>query len=246
MGPIPLPPHERTWRHPSELAADERAFVRAEPVAASTRSLALATGSIGLLAIGVLVITVTPRRQESPLTIIATTTPLAVAAVTSVASTVTTTFAPTTISRPIGFAERELPPLATPIGDGQFALVTETGLADQRGPVIDVRFVSGELGTGAIVSGPDQPVVVVSLANEVVGHKVAHRLPQPNEMVTVMASPPFAIRFADIGTLDVAEGTAVIDSDGSLVGLFSHERDGGAMILVPVSDELVDATNDGR
>ena len=188
----------------------------------------------------------------------ATTTPLAVAAVTSVVSalkstvtatvttTVTTTFAPTPISRPIGFAERDLPPLATPIGDGQFALVTETGLAGQRGPVIDVRFVSGELGTGAIVSGADQPVVVVSLANEVVGHEVAHRLPQPNEMVTVMASPPFAIRFADVGTLDVAEGTAVIDSDGSLVGLFSHERDGGAMILVPVSDELVDATNDGR
>ncbi len=234
--------------------------MRAEPPPTTTRAFALATGSLGLLAIGVLVMTVTPRRQESPLAISATTTPLAIAGVTPITS-IASGFVPTLISRPLGFTERDLlaqveapsrataratPVLATPIGDGQFALVTEAGLGGERGPVIAVRFASGDEGTAAIVSPTDQPIVVVSLASEVVGSDVARRLPQPNEVVTVMASPPVAIRFADVGTLDVSEGTAVLDGTGDLVGLCSRDRDGGATTLIPVSDELVGATSDGR
>jgi hypothetical protein len=230
--------------------------VRAEPPPTTTRAFALVTGSLGLLAIGVLVMTVTPRRQESPLAISATTTPLAIAGVTPITS-VTSGFVPTLISRPLGFTERDLlahvegfpratPVLATPIGDGQFALVTEAGLGGERGPVIAVRFASGDEGTAAIVSPPDQPIVVVSLASEVAGSDVAHRLPQPNEVVTVMASPPVAIRFADVGTLDVGEGTAVLDGTGALVGLCSRDRDDGATTLITVSDELVGATSGGR
>ncbi len=230
--------------------------MRAEPPPTTTRAFALVTGSLGLLAIGVLVMTVTPRRQESPLAISATTTPLAVAGVTPITS-IASGFVPTLISRPLGFTERDLlaqveaPPratlvLATPIGDGQFALVTEAGLGGERGPVIAVRFASGDEGSAAIVSPTDQPIVVVSLASEVEGSDVARRLPQPNEVVTVMASPPVAIRFADLGTLDVSEGTAVLDGTGDLVGLCSRDRDDGATTLIPVSDELVGATSDGR
>jgi len=58
----PLPPHERTWRHPSELAADETALVRSDPGGRSVRVAALTAGTFGLLAVGVLALWVTPSR----------------------------------------------------------------------------------------------------------------------------------------------------------------------------------------
>lgn len=65
----PLPPHERTWRHPSELAADESAFVRADPGGRSTRVAAITAGTLGLLAVGVLALWVTPSRGAAPMAV---------------------------------------------------------------------------------------------------------------------------------------------------------------------------------
>jgi hypothetical protein len=69
----PVPPHERSWRHPSELAAAEQAEARAEPVPPALRWLAITTGSIGLVAIAALVLTVSPSRSSSPVAMSATT-----------------------------------------------------------------------------------------------------------------------------------------------------------------------------
>ncbi|MEZ5251091.1 MAG: hypothetical protein R2713_18285 [Ilumatobacteraceae bacterium] len=51
--PAPLPPHERAWRHPSELAHSE--WVRSEPPVAVGRGLLVTTGAIGS-ALGVAVL----------------------------------------------------------------------------------------------------------------------------------------------------------------------------------------------
>jgi PDZ domain len=49
----PVPPHERTWRHPSELG--EAHWVRSEPPLAVGRGLSIATGTVGaILALGLL------------------------------------------------------------------------------------------------------------------------------------------------------------------------------------------------
>src|SRR5215216_79232 len=47
LGTAPLPPHERTWRHPSELGAAQ--WIATEPPIVIGRGLTAVTGAIGLI-----------------------------------------------------------------------------------------------------------------------------------------------------------------------------------------------------
>jgi hypothetical protein len=73
VGPAPIPPHERHWRHPSELA----------PTAADVetpsngRALVLATGTTALLLAAVMFVALTPSRSSAPTAVSATTLPSA-------------------------------------------------------------------------------------------------------------------------------------------------------------------------
>jgi hypothetical protein len=68
----PLPPHERSWRHPSELGP-----TRADVEAGSSNHLAaLALGALAVIAVGALVVAMTPRTSSSPLALSATTAPV--------------------------------------------------------------------------------------------------------------------------------------------------------------------------
>ena len=68
----PLPPHERTWRHPSELGP-----TRADVETGSSNHLAaLAVGALAVVAVAGLVIAMTPRTSSSPTALSATTTPV--------------------------------------------------------------------------------------------------------------------------------------------------------------------------
>ncbi len=71
--PGPLPPHERTWRHPSELGPTR---VDVDP-GQSRRTVvtAFATGTLAVMLVGVLVIAVTPSAPAGPVTLSATTSP---------------------------------------------------------------------------------------------------------------------------------------------------------------------------
>jgi hypothetical protein len=72
--PGPLPPHERTWRHPSELGP-----TRADSDNESSNHLAaLALGALAVIAVAGLVIAMTPRTSSSPIALSATTTPVSV------------------------------------------------------------------------------------------------------------------------------------------------------------------------
>jgi len=53
------PPHERPWRHPSELPAHPQ-----EPVSTKARTVAIVGGSLGLVAIAMVALMVTPSREE--------------------------------------------------------------------------------------------------------------------------------------------------------------------------------------
>jgi len=57
----PLPPHERQWRHPSELAAPPL-----EPATRSGRALIVSTATVSLLLVGILALTLTPDRAADP------------------------------------------------------------------------------------------------------------------------------------------------------------------------------------
>ena len=62
-----MPPHERPWRHPSELAATARAELVAEPATTSVKLLTLSVGTLTLVALAVVVVTFTPDRVDQRL-----------------------------------------------------------------------------------------------------------------------------------------------------------------------------------
>ncbi len=75
--PGPLPPHERTWRHPSELGPT-RADVDAGP---HHHLAALSFGALAVLAVIGMVVAMTPRTSSSPVALNATTVPATVSTV---------------------------------------------------------------------------------------------------------------------------------------------------------------------
>jgi hypothetical protein len=70
--PGPLPPHERSWRHPSELGPTR---VDVEDSGSRHQLAALVTGGAMMVALAVMVVAVTPRSSSTPVAINATTTP---------------------------------------------------------------------------------------------------------------------------------------------------------------------------
>jgi hypothetical protein len=243
VGQAPLPPHERAWRHPSELAAAEREAFRTEAVPASTRVFAVVTGTLGLLAIGVLILSASPRRQESPVAISATTTPVSVAEAGSAGSNAggiaaIGRFASDDDDDAEATPEAVPPALATPIGDGRSALMTRLSTGGVEGDAFDVRLTSGPVVTAAVVDTTADGLVVVTIVDpDQSGHAVAGDLPHDDEMVTILTDPPITILFGDIATVGVDEGTPVVDADGDLIGLCTRAGD-GATDVVDVTGQI--------
>jgi hypothetical protein len=241
------------------LAAEERTTLRAQPAAPSTRMFAFTTGTLGLLAIGMLIFIVTPRRQESPIAISATTTPIS--SVTALTAAPSSTPGQPGSNRPVAlapaFAARgpltAVSPqpqhaLATPIGDGHLALITGVALASLGtnsldDPAIDVQLPSGRVGSGTIVEQSGD-TWLIELSQPEAGHGIANSRPIGAEIVTVMDSPPVTIAFADVATLDVPEGAAVLDHAGDLVGLCTRRRGDGQVSVIEIRAEHVAATSD--
>lgn len=245
MGQAPLPPHERAWRHPSELAAAEREAFRTEPVAASTRVFAMVTGTVGLLAIGVLILSASPRRQESPVAISATTTPVAAVEAASgglSAGGIAAIGRFSSDDDDVDATPEAVPPaLATPIGDGRSALMTRLSTAGVEGDAFDVRLTSGPVVTAAVVDTTEAGLVVVTIVEaDDPGHAVAGTLPGDDEMVTILTDPPITIAFGDIATVGVDEGTPVLDADGDLVGLCTRSGDGATGVVDVTGQDPVD------
>lgn len=244
----PLPPHERTWRHPSELAAEERAELRAHAAAPSTRAFALTTGTLGLLAVGLLILTVTPRRQESPIAVSATTTSAAVvAAEVDGSDPRPAALAPAFATRgSLGSAGESSPDgaAATPIGDGQLVVITRAAVDGGDGDTVDLVLPSGQPAVGNVVHRTGDALVVAVVGDAEPGHAIARHRPHERDMVTVMASPPITVAYGDVDDLDVGEGTAVLDADGSLVAVCS--KSGKGVRLIEITEEIAGATTAGR
>jgi hypothetical protein len=179
--------------------------------------------------------TVTPRQQDPPVAV-ATTAPI-IPPDTRVHGNAVAGVA-TTVARPVPRA------LATPIGDGDLALMTLSAVAIQLGSEIDVQLTSGPVVT-AVVDVTTPGVVVVSIASSSEGHPIADEPPDPDEIVTVLADPPVTIAFSSLATVDVAEGTPVLDRDGDLIGLCTqrHAKGDDPIALIDVTgDQAIDVT----
>lgn len=211
-------------------------MVSAEPATRGGRTVALTSGTLGLLAVGLLMVSITPGRADAPVALSASTTPVAIQGVRRPAA-----LAPGA-SEAIGLRSEPSASLATPIGDGQFALITRASLARTDGAIIDVRLPSGRSTVGSIVTASDDAVVVALAATEP-GHTIAAGRPGATDMVTVMVDPPVSVAYGDVDTVDADEGTAVLDADGSLVGLCSRRFGSSRVRLIEVPAVLDDATS---
>jgi hypothetical protein len=219
-----------------------------ERAAPSTRVFALTTGTLGLLAVGVLILTITPHRQDAPIAISATTSPVELDAApagtddsTEAAAVRGLSPVPLTLAPELQSATAAV---ATPVGDGRLAIVTQVAMTDASDD--DPRFVtpSGRIVSGRIV---DQlgDAVLVSLDEPEPGPSIARERPDGDDIVTVLSDPPVTVAFADVSALDeVVEGTAVVDGSGELVGLCSRDGDGAGRVI-EVSEDVAVATNDG-
>jgi hypothetical protein len=241
----PVPPHERNWRHPSELAAAEQAEVRAEPVAPALRWFAITTASVGLVAIAVLVLTVSPSRSSSPVAMSATTAPGSAAALDQLAPTIAAVRRPSAVATTAGIGVT-IRALATPIGNGDYAVVSPAAIVGHDASALSVVLPSGRLASARLVeqgAGSSSETVLIALDRAEPGHHVSEHRPKDREVVTIMSSPPITVAYADIGSLDVEEGTAVIDESGSLVGLCSDGGGHGTKVL-SIDAQMDDDTDD--
>ena len=242
-----FPRTNERWRHPSELAAAEQAEVRAEPVPPALRWFAITTGSVGLVAIAVLVMTVSPSRSSSPIAMSATTAPVSAAALDQAAPTIAAVRRPSVVATTAGIGVMTRA-LATPIGAGDYAVVSAAAIAGHDESALSVVLPSGRLTSARLVdqgagsSSTDTVLIVLDHAEP--GHEVSEHRPKDREVVTIMSSPPITIAYADIASLEIEEGTAVIDEAGGLVGLCSGGDGGHGTRVLSIDARMERDTND--
>jgi hypothetical protein len=186
----PIPPHERSWRHPSELGPPAH-----EPTSTSGRVIIATAATLSLLLIGLLAISMTPDKGAAPQTMGSTTSGS-------------------------GAATEELRvPLVTPIGDDGWAITT-TGAVKARSGKMSARLPSGDVVEVEIVHRDDDAgITIVSLPTQTQGYHLARSQPGPTDTVAVRGTETQVVEMANVSTLDVEEGAAVVDGDGDLVGL---------------------------
>jgi S1-C subfamily serine protease len=270
----PLPPHERTWRHPSELSPATMPVGR--PFG---RTTLIGTGVVGVVLVFGLVQLLLPRsggsgvateatqaadRRQAPASTVPATATLRqttdLASTSAVPATPEPTTPPTTAERPAQLEAVSTVMLlaqssraAVPIGDGRRAITTAGSLREED--AIDVRLGDGSAVLAVVVS-VDSAANVAVLALTAPAHgappDVAATSPQSGDMVYVGCSSPDdgVVEHTDAGiVIEMAsapdEGAPVMDRDGALLGLATTDAD-GVVHLVPVSAEFVDATTGDR
>lgn len=216
--------------------------MRAELAPAPSRAFALTTGTIGLVAIAVLVLAVSPSRQQQPFAVSATTAPAILGPVEESSSRVTVasvrrTEPSATVSSPADDHVAAVLALATPLGSGRYALVSLAALNASTTTLLDVVLPSGRTTVGRVVERSDESALI-QLSDSEPGHDIAERRPHDLDMVTVMSQPPIKVTFAEVASLEVGEGTPVIDSAGDLIGLCTGSGDGKRTRLIAVDTSM--------
>jgi hypothetical protein len=201
----PLPPHERPWRHPSELGPPAH-----EPTSTSGRVIIATAATLSLLLIGLLAISMTPGKDQSPQAVGSTTGRASIA----------------------GLEQTPRLPLVTPIGNEGWAITT-TGAVKARSGVMSARLPNGDVVDVEIVErDEDAGLTLVSLPTETHGYRLATSTPAPDDTVAVHgAEQTKVVEMDTLSTMVVEEGSPVVDDDGDLVGLCTTDDDHAVQVL---------------
>jgi hypothetical protein len=246
--PPPLPPHERAWRHPSELPAP-----RHEPPTRGGRILILSTAAVGLALVGVMAVRMTPGRGAPRDALVSVTTSSVIGELTELAPgsfgdvagaatgtgrrftdllgrafsslLASTSSSPASATvRPIGHV------VVTPIGSDGLGVTTAAAIAGRRG-TISAMLPSGDI-VGAELVGTRDGLALVELDEP--GDSVAGpTITTPADEWTVVAfGTEFRVSDAELHSLAVPEAAPIFDADGDLVGLCTIGPDGVEMLPV--------------
>lgn len=254
--PAPLPPHERTWRHPSEVGfvARQQQFVPPAPHRVP-RLFLVGAGAVSVAAAAGLVMLLAPRSGTS----VIETSSQSITVAERSGALVPPTDAPVTTSRhrpttsvrgrhatTLGRSDRSLSTLmlsgaervAVAVGDGRHALTTAGSL--QQDQTIDVLVSSGATVSARVITINETNNIAVLLLEQVmssVAHQVSYTAPGDGDHVRVGEDAADAtVRVSDLGVhLDtgraVQDGEPVVNADGKLVGLAARTADGSIRLV---------------
>jgi membrane-associated protease RseP (regulator of RpoE activity) len=252
----PIPAHERTWRHPSEIG--QAAWVAAEPPVAIGRGLMVTTGAIGCV-LGVAVLwLLTPMGSglapsASPIATSAVTAARILGATPTTAqavlrptdSTVETTIATLPaedipVNTVLVMNEQQVEPgsIAVAIGDAPFIVTTASAVSGSH----DVSLMSSGESTGGVVTiQGDLALIEPSSSVEVVAFEAVAAAEQ-GQTLLVLTDEITEITYHDDGSssLDagvIVEGTPVVNDEGALVALCTLVIDdaGAHVNLLPLT-----------
>lgn len=201
--PAPLPPHERTWRHPSEIGG--ASWAHTEPPLAIGRGLLIATGAIGgLLSLAVLWAMLPSAGRgglSAPTVVTSTANDLPAAPVTArpdtlVATSIDTGRVPITTVRSA--------PTTAPVGSD---ISPTTTLAE---PLVTA-------GSEPLEQGPAEPVAV-SIGDSLLV-TTARAVPPGRSSITITGADGQAYE-ATVVMVDRDHGIAVLSSGGAMASTF--------------------------
>jgi hypothetical protein len=246
------PPHERAWRHPSELPAPPH-----EPPTRGGRLLIVATATVGLALVGVMAIRMTPGQTSHRDALVTVTTSSAFGSLgaeqvgelagaasdtgrrftdligRTLSSLLPSTSTPkpelssTTTVRLATFA------VVTPIGTDNLGVTTAAAVAGSSGS-IEAMLPSG-VTVSAQLLGTDGGVAVVKLPAQPADANAASLADSragDGELTVVAFGNEFAIGDEGLRALAVPEAAPIFDTEGNLVGLCTIGPDGVEMLTL--------------
>jgi hypothetical protein len=230
----PLPAHERTWRHPSEVGQSN--WESTEPPIAIGRGLFLTTTAIGFV-LGIAVLFLLAPMSDSDLAATSRSAWPAVRA-EGVANTVLVDHQRSSTSR-----SSNALPVAVAVGHHELMITTANAVMHATiGNPDDVSIV-GTLddAAGTVVSVVGALAFILPASDVDVISFDSVRSALPGQVLTVLTDEPTEIVYGrqPVGGVDetgIREGTPVVDNDGALVALCTLTRRAGAVQvdLVPV------------
>jgi hypothetical protein len=235
VAPAPLPRHERSWRHPSEIGQQRRTDTRRSAPPLSPL-VALLVGTLGSGLVAGLVALVMPRdatREARPLV--------------RNAAVSTPDEASSDLADALGLF---------PVDDGRFVLAVNHGtedffvttgdtgaiVVDINGRPVQLRVVDFDMDLGITVLRADTRVDVsvafeTSTVAPAVGSRVtvgASKSINASVGVSVSFDPATFVPLAgEVLSVDVADASPVMDTEGRMIGLFTSRDD--ARGYMPIS-----------
>lgn len=228
----PIPPHERPWRHPSELAAADRAAFAAEPPSRRLRVVALFAGAGAAIVLIALVIGITPwRAANGP----ESATDAALAARTAAEMPL--------LAPRAQWGHPQVVPIRVDWSSGQSAILAVADAQMLRSMYADlaietrivVQIVGGPVIFAEVIDlGSDERPAILRLDDSdepITGFAVAPDPPGSFDDVTILIDDPVTMEYRFFFNIALPAGTAVIDEQGRLVGL-GRVDDGRTRLIV--------------